>query len=286
MECGNWRGITLLPVAAKVMGKVIITRIRDTVDSRLKQEQAGFRRGGGTIEHIFILRNIIEQVIEWNANLCVCFVDFEKAFDSIDRGILWEIIREYGITLNLLITMLKAMYEQSKCAVVDGCGSYDWFYVKTGVKQGCWMSGFLFLLVIDWVMRRTIEGKRTGMRWQFENKLEDLHFADDVVLVASRIVDMQTKVESLNINGKKTGLKINLGKTVVMKWNVNPGIKIQLEGSDIEDIVYLGATVTTTGGAGEDISARLGTLVKILPGSSRIFEDLHEDLCEDLNQDL
>ena len=115
------------------------------------------------------------------------------------------------------------------------------------------MSGFLFLHVIDWVMRRTIEGR------QFENKLED--FADDVALVASRIVDMQTKVESLNINGKKTGLKINLGKTVVMKWNVNPGIKIQQEGRDIEELekfVYLGATVTTTGGAGEDISARLG----------------------------
>ena len=102
-------------------------------------------------------------------------------------------------------------------------------------------------------MRRTIEG--TGMRWQFENKLEDLDFADDVALVSSRIVDMQTKVESLNIKGKKTGLKINLGKTVVMKRNVNPGIKIQQEGSDIEEVekfVYLGATVTTTGGVGED----------------------------------
>ena len=123
------------------------------------------------------------------------------------------------------------------------------------------MSGFLFPLVIDWVMRRTIEGRRTGIRWQFVNKLEDLDFADDVALVASRIVDMQTKVESLNINGKRTGLKINLGKTVVMKWNVNPGIKIQLEGSDIEEVekfVYLSATVTTTGGAGEDISASLG----------------------------
>ena len=84
MECGNWRGITLLSLATKILGKVIITRIRDTVDTRLRQEQAGFRRGRGTIQQIFILRNIIE----WNANLYVCFVDFEKAFDSTDRGIL------------------------------------------------------------------------------------------------------------------------------------------------------------------------------------------------------
>ena len=111
----------------------------------------------------------------------------------------------------------KAMYEQSKCAVVDGSGSYDWFDVRTGVKQGCCMSGFLFLLVIDCVMRRTIEGRQTGIRWQFVNKLEDLDFADDEALVTSRIVDRQTKVENLNLNGKKTGLKSNLGKTVVMK---------------------------------------------------------------------
>ena len=78
---------------------------------------------------------------------------------------------------------------------------------------------------------------RTCDRWQFANKLEDLDFADDVALVAGRIVDMQTEVENLYINGKKTGLKINLGKTVVMKWNVNPEIKIQLEGRGIEEVV-------------------------------------------------
>ena len=61
-------------------------------------------------------------------------------------------------------------------------------------------------------MRRTIEGRQTGIRWQFASKLEDLDFADEVALVASRIVDMQTRVENLKMNRKKTGLKINLGK--------------------------------------------------------------------------
>ena len=63
-ECGNWRGITLMAEAAKVLGRV--TRIRDVVNDKLRQEQAGFRKGRGTVEQIFILRNIIEQCIEWN----------------------------------------------------------------------------------------------------------------------------------------------------------------------------------------------------------------------------
>ena len=107
--------------------------------------------------------------------------------------------------------MVRTMYEQSKCVVVDGSGSYDWLDVRTGVKQGCCMSGFLFLLVIDWAMRKTVEGRQTGIRRQFMNKLGDLDFADDMALVAGRIVDMQTKLENLNINGRKTTLKINHG---------------------------------------------------------------------------
>lgn len=67
-------------MAAKVSGKVIITRIRDTVDTRLRQEQAEFRRGRGTIEQIFILRNIIEQVIEWKCQPVCLFCGFREGF--------------------------------------------------------------------------------------------------------------------------------------------------------------------------------------------------------------
>ena len=57
-------------------------------------------------------------------------------------------MEEYGVP-SKLITIVNAVYEQSTCALVDGSGSYDWFDVKTGVKQGCCKSGFLFLVVIE-----------------------------------------------------------------------------------------------------------------------------------------
>ena len=90
-ECGNWRGITLTSVPSKVFGRIIIDRIRDGVDTKLRKEQAGFRRGRSTVEQIFILRNIIEQVAEWQSTLYITFVDFEKAFDSVHRESLWKI---------------------------------------------------------------------------------------------------------------------------------------------------------------------------------------------------
>ncbi|RXN12130.1 endonuclease-reverse transcriptase [Labeo rohita] len=82
-DCNNWRGITLLSVPSKILAKVIIQRISDAVDKSLRNEQAGFRRGRGCIDQIFALRNIIEQCTEWQRQLYINFVDFERAFDSI-----------------------------------------------------------------------------------------------------------------------------------------------------------------------------------------------------------
>ena len=79
------------------------------------------------------------------------------------------------------------MYTNCTCAVVDGDGRTDWFEVESGVKQGCNMSGFLFLLVIDWEMRRSVEGAGTGIRWKMTTMLEDLDFADDLALISSTV---------------------------------------------------------------------------------------------------
>jgi sorting nexin-29 len=87
--CGNWHGITLTSTTAKLMGKILIKRICLGVDNKLRVKQAGFRAGRGTTEQIFVLRNILEQAIEWNSNLYLCFVDFEKAFDSVHRETLF-----------------------------------------------------------------------------------------------------------------------------------------------------------------------------------------------------
>ena len=104
----------------------------------------------------------IEQSIEWNSSLYVNFIDFEKAFDSLDREILWK--NEvpgwyYGIPTKL-ITLIKNMYSGMKCQVIHGGDTSAEFEIKTGVRQGCLLSPFLFLLAIDWMMRESVrEGK-------------------------------------------------------------------------------------------------------------------------------
>ncbi|XP_063447098.1 uncharacterized protein LOC134726617 [Mytilus trossulus] len=256
--CDNYRGITLLSVPSKVFTKIIIQRIQEGIDEELRQEQPGFRRGKSTTEQLFALRNIIEQCSEWNAPLYINFVDFEKAFDSIHRESLWSILKAYHIPAKL-ITVIKLFYDSFECAVLDEGVQSDWFKVKTGVKQGCVMSGFLFLIAIDYVMKQTIKDHETGIRWKFTTKLEDLDFADDLALLSSKFQHIQLKTSKLQENASKIGLKINASKTKVMRMNTTNNNPVKLNEKDLEDVdtfTYLGGIVTTKGGCDNDMDNR------------------------------
>ena len=93
------------------------------------------------------LRIIIELSIEWNSALYVNFIDFEKAFDSVDRDMLWKILRHHGIP-EKLINIIICQYKGSRCRVIHGGGLTEAFEVKTGTRQGCMLSPFLFLQLL------------------------------------------------------------------------------------------------------------------------------------------
>ena len=122
------------------------------------------------------------------------------------------------------------------------------------------MSGFLFLLVIDWVMRRTTVGERTGIRWDFTTMLEDLDFADDLALLSSEINHLQQKTSRLELNAAKIGLKLNDQKSKVMKANSRSDEKLRVRGNEVEVVesfTYLRANVTKDGGGAVDVRRRI-----------------------------
>ena len=193
--CDNNRGISLLYVKSKILFKVLSDRVKSAVDEMIRQEQARFRSGRGTSVQIVALRNILEQCQEWQAPVYLNFVDFSKAFDCIIRERLWDILGQYGIP-DIFIRTFKALYHQSSSCVTEGGRYSKWFEVKSGVRQGCVMSGFIFVLLMDWVMRHTNNRKRS-LRWKLTSVLEDLDYADDVVLISSRFADLQEKTDRL-----------------------------------------------------------------------------------------
>ena len=134
-HCDNWRGITLVSVPSKIFCRVLLNII-GAIDIKLRQEQAGFRRGEGCTDQIFALRNIIEHSIEWNAPLCIGFIDFIKAFNSIHHSTLWKTLRHYGLPLKI-VDLISILYQNFECSVLMETHQTNSFSVRLGVRQGC-----------------------------------------------------------------------------------------------------------------------------------------------------
>ena len=182
-NCNNYRGITMLSVPGKILSRIILQRLIDALEEILRDQQMGFRKNRSCTDHIATLRIIAEQSLEWNSSLYITFIDFEKAFDSVDHSTLWKILRHYGIP-EKFIAIIQQSYYNSQIRVIHNRELTSPFPVKTGVRQGCILSPMLFLLVIDWIMKTTTEGSRTGLQWTLLSQLHDLDFADDIALLS------------------------------------------------------------------------------------------------------
>ena len=106
-EFKNWRGIMVLSTAGKVLHRIILERLKAEVDDRLRDEQAGLQKERSCTDHIATLRVIVEQSLEWNSPVFMTFEDYEKAFDSIDRVVLWKLLRHYGIPSPLELSTME-----------------------------------------------------------------------------------------------------------------------------------------------------------------------------------
>ena len=169
-------------------------------------------------------------------------------------------MKQYGVP-NKFINLVKMFYTDVRCSVVNGGGLSDWFSVKSGVKQGCVMSGFLFLMIIDWIMTQAVQENNTGIKWTLMQQLEDLDYADDIALLASEWNHLQKKLQRIKLYGEQAGLKINVGKTKSMCIDPTNNRPFQIGETEIEEVlkfIYLGGLVTKDGGAGEDIRRRIG----------------------------
>ena len=103
--------------------------------------------------------------------LYIHLVDFEKAFDLVQRESSCSIMRSCEIPCKM-VRVIADTYEDFECAVFDRSDTTsDWFKIKSGVQQGCVMSGFLFFLALDWTMRKDNSRQKKRETVEFHNSL-------------------------------------------------------------------------------------------------------------------
>ena len=151
-SCNNWRRTLLLSIPGKILNRIILKRLKSSLDKTLRDEQASFRQDRSYTNHIATMRIIIEQSLEWQTPLHAVFVDFQKAFESVDRDVTWRLMHHYGFSPKF-INIIQQMYEDATCQLIHDGKLTEPFSVQTGVRQRCLLSPIIFLMLVDWIMR-------------------------------------------------------------------------------------------------------------------------------------
>ena len=258
-----YRGITLTSIAAKIYNALLRNRIEPKIDNILRKNQNGFRRNRSTTSQILTICRILEGVRAKNLQATLIFVDFTKAFDSIHRGKMEQILLAYGIPKET-VAAITILYRNTKVKVRSPDGDTEYFDIVAGVLQRDTLAPYLFIICLDYVLRTSIDKikengfeltKKRSRRYP-ATTITDADYADDIAILANTPDQAETLLHSLERAAASIGLHVNAHKTEYMCYNQTGDIST-LEGTPlklVDKFTYLGSNVESTE---KDIETRL-----------------------------
>ena len=131
---GNYRPIAILSLLYKLFSRMLRARLEGAIVGQQSVDQAAYRKGFSTDDHLLTLGLLLERSAEWNSELWLGLVDFEKAFDTVEHSALWKALAELGVS-PAYVSMLQTIYSSQSATVAVGSESRV-FPVGKGVKQG------------------------------------------------------------------------------------------------------------------------------------------------------
>ncbi|KAG0726800.1 DNA-directed RNA polymerases I, II, and III subunit RPABC2 [Chionoecetes opilio] len=194
--------------------------------------------------------------------MLAAYVDLKKAFDSVHRESLWDLLRLRGIPARA-IGLITGLYSGTESAVKCGAGVSSFFPVNTGVRQGCVLAPSLFNACMDWVLDKVVDRSNCGASVG-NTKITDLVFADDAVIFAESLEVLVMALEALHEEAKPLGLEVSWLKTKVQVFGdlLDEAVQsVHACGEDIEileSFTYLGSTVHNDGGSRQEVLRRIG----------------------------
>jgi hypothetical protein len=157
-DCNNYRGLSLLSTAYKILSNILLAKLTPHVNEIIGDHQCGFRRNRSIRDQIFYIRQILEKNWEYNGTVHQLFIDFKKAYDSVKREVLYNILLEFGIPKKL-VRLIKMCLNETYSKVRIGKLLSNKFPVQNGLKQGDALSPLLFNFALEYAIRKFLENQ-------------------------------------------------------------------------------------------------------------------------------
>ena len=252
----NYRPISLSSNLYKLFMKIITRRLTKILDSNQPTEQAGFRTGFSTTDHLQTVNQLIEKSQEFNHTLFIAFLDFNKAFDSVEHAIVLQALLHQGVPIKY-IRILGNMYNNCRAKVRTEKEGKE-FKIKRGVKQGDPLSPKLFTSLLEHQFRKIEWKNEYGINID-GHKLTHLRFADDIVVFATSAQILKEMMNDIDTVSREAGLTLNTTKTKVMTNTIEDPIQLnQVPLEYVQQYIYLGQNISPNSNTEKEISRRIG----------------------------
>ena len=244
-ECQHFRTIALITHGMKILTRVLFNRIAENLTNKIDPSQYGFRRGMGTLEAVACMKAILASRINMKKKTYLCFIDFTKAFDRVDHTLLLNILHERGVP-EREIELLTEIYSNQEGHMKDDDAKQYPIRIGRGVRQGCVLSPILYNTYADHAFKNI--SPEIGIEDANGRKQNRITYADDTVLIADNLKDLQTLTQEMVRLGEPYGIDINTTKTKVMvvQREGTEELKLKINGSNIEKVenfTYLGIRI-------------------------------------------
>ncbi len=242
LSIDNWRLITLLTVDYKVLALVYANRLKTSLDFIISETQSGFLKGRHISNNIRLVLDLLDYADSVHSNSLILFLDFYKAFDTIEHQFLLKSLKLFGFGDASVDTIAK-FYNEINSSVVIHFNTSNRFDILCGVRQGCPISPFLFLLVKELLSLSIVQNQELEGISVLGREMKISQLADDTTLFLKDESQVSKALDLIYNVSCASGLKLNVSKCEIMP--VHDLNNDSIENIPIKSTVkYLGIYIT------------------------------------------
>jgi len=208
----NWRPISLLNTDYKLLAKTLALRLQNVLPNIINEDQTGYLPNRYIGQNIRLLEDITFFTMEENLPGIILSIDFEKAFDSINWNFLYKTLQTFNFG-EKFISYIRTMYHNIESTVLNNGYTNQFFKLERGVRQGCPLSAYLFILSIE-ILAINIRNNNDihGIKIGSETVKISL-LADDITVLLNDLKSVKKVIDTLKLFKNCAGLTINIDKS-------------------------------------------------------------------------